>query len=198
MSREVHVRFREGAGVRCPRATRRGIGCEREGDARKIMAVLPKRFARCGLTSHSEKTALIAFGKPDARQASATGNGTCECLGLTHDWAKSRRGFGVIKRRTARQRRRRTQKALWRWCRAPRHAPVKYQYQMLCLQWRGHFRSDGIRGNFRRLEDVRRDAAKAWRYWLSRRRSKSAIGWEKFPRLVQTSVLPTPKLVPTI
>jgi hypothetical protein len=53
-------------------------------------------------------------------------------------------------------------------------------------------------GDRRRLEDVRRYAAKAWRYWLSRRRSKSAIGWEKFPRLVQTSVLPTPKLVPTI
>jgi group II intron reverse transcriptase/maturase len=49
------------------------IGCELEVDARKIMAVLPKRFARFGLTIHPEKTALIAFRKPDARQASAKG-----------------------------------------------------------------------------------------------------------------------------
>ena len=174
------------------------IGCELEGDARKIMAVLPKRFARFGLTIHPEKTALIVFGKPEARQASAKGDGTFEFLGLTHDWAKSRRGFWVIKRRTARKRLRRTQKSLWRWCRTNRHAPVKYQYQMLCLKLRGHFRYYGIRGNFRLLEEVRRYAEQAWRYWLSRRSSKSAIGWEKFQRLLQTYVLPTPQIVHTI
>jgi len=174
------------------------IGCEREGDARKIMAVLPKRFARFGLTIHPEKTALIAFGKPDARQASAQGDGTCECLGLTHDWAKSRRGFWVIKRRTARKRLRRTKKSLWRWCRTHRHAPVVYQYQMLGLKLHGHFRSYGLRGNFRLLEEVRRYVEKAWRDWLSRRSSKSAIGWEKFQRLLQTYALPTPRLVHAI
>ena len=40
------------------------IGCELEADARKIMAVLPKRFARYGLTIHPTKTALMAFRKP--------------------------------------------------------------------------------------------------------------------------------------
>jgi RNA-directed DNA polymerase len=156
------------------------IGCEREGDARQSMAVLPRWFARFGLAIPSQKTALIACGKPDARQASAQRNGTCECLGLTHYWAKSRRGFWVINRRTARKRLRRTQKALWRWCRAHRHAPVRYPYQRLCLKVRGHFRYDGLRGNFRLREDVRRSAEQAWRSWLSRRSSKSAMGWETF------------------
>ena len=40
------------------------IGCEVEADARKIMAVLPKRFARYGVTIHPTKTALMAFRKP--------------------------------------------------------------------------------------------------------------------------------------
>ena len=40
------------------------IGCEREADARRVMAVLPKRFARFGLRIHPEKTALIAFSNP--------------------------------------------------------------------------------------------------------------------------------------
>ena len=150
------------------------------------MAVLPKRFARFGLSIHPTKTTLIAFRKPDARQASANGNGTFDFLGLTHYWTKSRRGCWVIKRKTARKRLRRTKKSLWRWCRTNRHAPLKDQYQMLCLKLRGHFQYYGIRGNFRLLEEVLRYAEKAWRYWLSRRSSKSAIGWEKFQKLLQT------------
>jgi RNA-directed DNA polymerase len=58
---------------------------------------------------------------------------------LTHYWARSRRGYWVIKRKTARKRLRRTTKALWRWCRANRHLPLKDQYRMLCQKLRGHF-----------------------------------------------------------
>ena len=69
---------------------------------------------------------------------------------------------------------------------------------MLGRKWRGHFRYDGIRGNFRLLEEVRRYAEQAWRYGRSRRRSKRAMGWEQFQRLVQTYALPTPKIVHAI
>jgi RNA-directed DNA polymerase len=174
------------------------IGCEVEADARKIMDVLPKRFSRFGLRIHPTKTALRAFRKPDAREGSEDGNGTFDFLGLTHYWTRSRRGFWVIKRRTAGKRLRRTKKSLWRWCRTNRHAPLKYQYQMVCQKLRGHFLYYGIRGNFRLLEEVRRHAEKAWQYWLSRRGSKKAIGWEKFEKLLQTYVLPTPRIVHTI
>ena len=174
------------------------IGCELEADARRLMAVLPKRFARFGLRIHPTKTTLIAFRRPDAHQASTNGNGTFDFLGLTHYWTTSRRGFWVIKRRTARKRLRRTKKSLWRWCRINRHAPLHYQYQMLCLKLRGHFRYYGVRGNFRLLVEVRRCAEKAWQYWLSRRSSKSAIGWEKFQKLLETYVLPIPRIVHNI
>jgi group II intron reverse transcriptase/maturase len=174
------------------------IGGELEADARRVMAVLPKRFARFGLSIHPEKTALIAFRKPPGHHETSKGNGTFDFLGLTHYWAKSRRGYWVIKRRTASKCLRRTKKALWRWCHANRHAPLKYQYRMLCQKLRGHFQYYGIQGNFPLLEEVRRYAEKAWRYWLSRRSSKSAIGWEQFQQLLQTYVLPTPKIVHTI
>ena len=84
------------------------------------------------------------------------------------------------------------------WGKPPGHAPLRHQYQMLCLKLRGHFRYYGIQGNFRLLEEVRRSAEKAWLYWLSRRSSKSAIGWEKFQQLLETYVLPTPRIVHTI
>jgi len=174
------------------------IGCELEADAHKVMAVLPKRFSRFGLTIHPTKTALIAFRKPASRQESADGNSTFDFLGFTHYWARSRRGYWVIKRRTAGKRLRRTKKSLWRWCRTNRHAPLKDQYRMLCQKLRGHFRYYGIQGNFRLLEEVLRYAEKAWWYWLSRRSSKSSIRWDKFRRLLQTYPLPTPKIVHNI
>jgi hypothetical protein len=169
-----------------------------EADAQKIMGVLPKRFARFGLRIHPTKTTLVVFRKPKASQAAAHGNGTCEFLGFTHYWARTRRGFWVIKRRTARKRLQRTQQALWQWCRHNRHAPLQYQYRMLCAKRRGHCRSYGMRGHFPLLENVRRDAEKAWRYWLSRRSSKRAIDWETFQKLLAISVLPTPKIVHNI
>ena len=174
------------------------IGCELQADAHRIMAVLPKRFARFGLTIHPTKTALIAFSKPETSQGSTDGNGTCDFLGLTHYWTRSRRGYWVIKRRTDQKRLRRTKKSLWRWCRQNRHTPLQYQYQQLCQKLRGHFQYDGIRGNFRLLEEVRSAAEKAWRYWLSRRSSTSAIGWETFQKLLETYGLPTPKIVHAI
>ncbi len=174
------------------------MGCELEADARKLMAVLPKRFARFGLRIHPTKTALIAFRKPEAHQGADTGNGTFDFLGLTHYWTKSRRGFWVIKRRTARKRLCRTKQSLWRWCRTNRHAPLKDQYQRLCQKLRGHFQYFGLRGNMRMLEEVRRYAEKAWQYWLSRRSSKSPICWEKFQKLLQTYALPTPRIVHNI
>jgi RNA-directed DNA polymerase len=171
------------------------IGCELEEDAQRLMAVLPKRFARFDLSLHPEKTVMIKCRRPMARMASGDGNGTFDFLGLTHYWARARRGYWVIKRKTARKRLRRTKKALGRWCRANRHLPLKDQYRMLCQKLRGHFQYYGIRGNSRKMAEVRHHAEKAWQYWLSRRSHKRAISWEKFQKLKAVFGLPTPKIV---
>ena len=70
MSREVHVRFREGLGVRFPRATRLVIGFRDERDARRVMEVIPKRFGKYGLTVHPTKTKLVRFLPPSSRTGS--------------------------------------------------------------------------------------------------------------------------------
>jgi RNA-directed DNA polymerase len=66
---------------------------------------------------------------------------------------------------------------------------------MLGAKLRGHDQYYGMRGNFRRREEVRRFVEQAWRYWVSRRSSKSTIGWKKFGQLRQTSILPLPRIV---
>ena len=171
------------------------IGCEQAGDARKIMAVLPKRVARFGLTLHPTKTAWMACRKPEAHQGADRGNGPCTFLGRTHDWTKARRGGGVMQRRTASTRLRRTKKLRGRWGRRKRHAPLQYQYQRLCSKLRGHCQYYGMQGNFRLLEEVRRFAERAWRSWLSRRSRRSALQWDTFEKLRRTSILPLPRIV---
>jgi len=114
------------------------LGCELEADARRLMTALPQGFARLGLTMHPQKTALIAVGKPSARAGGPQGNSPFELLGFTQYWARSRRGYWVIKRRSAKKRVRRTLTALWQWCRAHRHRTVEEQHQELGQKLRGH------------------------------------------------------------
>ncbi len=60
------------------------IGGALEADARRVMDVLPKRFARFRLTIHPEQTAFIAFKPPPSREPSARGTGRFDVLGFTH------------------------------------------------------------------------------------------------------------------
>ena len=58
------------------------IGCELEADARRVMAVLPKRFNRFRLTMHPEKTVLMAFKKPPQSRAIGRGEGEFRLSGI--------------------------------------------------------------------------------------------------------------------
>jgi RNA-directed DNA polymerase len=176
------------------------IGFELEADARRVMEVLPKRFNRFSLTIHPEKTVLIAFKKPPCREQSATGKGgTFDFLGFTHYWAKTRRGYWVIKRKTVGKRLRRFMKAIWTWCRENRHEPLQEQYRTLCLKLRGYYQYYGIRGNFKMLEVVCEHTERAWQYWLSRRSHTGHINWQKYDGALRHHLpLPKPRIMHNI
>jgi group II intron reverse transcriptase/maturase len=174
------------------------IGCELESDARRVLAVLPKRFGRYGLTIHPEKTKLVRFNRPAKKEKKTDQQGTFDFLGLTHYWSKSRRGNWVIKRKTARKRLRRTMKAIWQWCKENRHRPLREQQRMLSLKLRGHYQYYGIRGNYSQLAKVSEQAKKGWKYWLGRRNRKQKMTWEKFTNILRLFPLPRPKIVHTI
>ncbi len=91
------------------------IGFQREDDARRVMDVLPKRFAKYGLEIHPEKSRLLAFGKPASGKEVTRGDNTFDFLGFTHYWARSRNGNWIIKRKTARKKVRKTVQALRIW-----------------------------------------------------------------------------------
>jgi group II intron reverse transcriptase/maturase len=174
------------------------MGCEVEEDARRIMEVLPKRFGRFGLVIHPKKTALVRFRKPREKEDKVDGNGTFEFLGFTHYWAKTRRGFWVLARKTAKKRLIKFVKATWQWCRSNSHQPIKEQHRVLCLKLRGFYQYYGVRMNIRALQVVRDEAERAWRHWLSRRSSKGKVSWDKFDIVSTAWPLPRPRIVHSI
>jgi hypothetical protein len=177
---------------------------ERERDAQRVLEVLPKRLAKYGLTLHPEKTRLVDFRRPDRRAEASPGNGAAgsrpgsfDLLGFTHYWARSRKGYWVVKQKTAADRFRRALKRIAVWCRRYRHEPVREQWTALKRKLLGHFGYFGITGNFRALHNLRFRVIVVWRKWLSRRSQRARISWEAMPRLLARYPLPTPRIRPS-
>jgi group II intron reverse transcriptase/maturase len=143
---------------------------EREDDARRVYEVLPKRFARYGLTLHPEKTKLLEFRRPTTRNDTKS----FDFLGFTHYWSKSLRGNWVVKRKTMAKRLRRSLTAVKAWCRRHRHVSVRTQHQHLSRVIRGHCGYYGITGNSEMLHRFREEVRKIWRKWLKRRSNAAA------------------------
>ena len=173
---------------------------EYEEDARRVMAVLPKRFGKYGLTLHPDKTRPVPFQRPD-RVRSARGRdegsdkpGTFDFLGFTIHWAKSpMTGRWVVKTRTAAGRFRRTLKRISQWCKANRHAPLEVQQRALNQKLRGHYGYYGRKGNRARLWALLHWVVPRWWRWL-RRRSQRGLSWQAMNRLMQRYPLLTPAL----
>jgi RNA-directed DNA polymerase len=166
------------------------MGFEREEDARRVLAVLPKRFAKYGLAIHPDKTRLIDFRPPGKGSA-----GNFDLLGFNHYWGKSRKGRMVVKRKTAKSRLRRAIMALFIWFRKVRHWRVKEQYAALVRKIKGHYAYYGITHNMRSLEHFRRKAERLWRYWLNRRSQNRHVPWARFKNLLVKYPLPAARIV---
>jgi len=170
------------------------IGFEREEDARRVLAVLEKRLGRFGLTLHPDKTRLVPFGRPPQAQQRGKGPATCDFLGFTFYWARSRKGYWRMWCKTRRASLRRAKKAIYDWCRRQRHQPVEAQHAALSRRLRGHFNYFGVRGNFRSLLRLVEATKRAWYKWLCRRSQRKRLTWERFTDLLRQKPLPHPRI----
>ena len=176
-----------------------------ESDARRVYNVLPKRFAKYGLTIHPEKTRLVRFCRPPrtagskGQDASSQGPGTFDLLGFRHYWARSRRGYWVIKQNTAPSRFTRALRRCAEWCRKNRHRKVSEQYEQIVAKLRGHCQYYGITGNSAALKRFRYELLRVWRKWLNRRSQRARMSWDKFnERLLRRYVVPPAKCVHSV
>jgi RNA-directed DNA polymerase len=171
----------------------------KEEDARRVQAVLPKRFGRFGLTLHPEKTRLVPFRRPPFRDPPKGSSrverpGTVTLLGFVHGWGRSLKGTWVIKRKTAKDRFARALARVADWCRTHQHQPIKEQWRMLVQKLRGHYGYYGIIGNSWALGRFRDEVTHTWRRWLSRRSQHGCVTWQEMCRLLERYPLPLPRL----
>lgn len=197
--REVKPRLRGDAAL-CRFADDAVIICARENDAQRVMAGLPKRFEKYGLTLHPDKTRLMRFtrppyGKRRRRGEDETWPGAVDLLGFTLYWGRSRRGFWLVRLKTASDRLSRALKRINAWCREKRHAKIGWQHQKLVLKLRGHYGYYGKTTNSRALRQFREGVIKIWWKWRDRRSQRSQLRWENFRQLLKQYPLPQAKIV---
>ncbi len=165
------------------------VGFRDERDAHRVMEVLPKRFGRYGLTRHPTKTKLVRFRPPSTktkdRKETDNRPGTINLLGFTHYWAVSRRGYWVVKLKTAKDRFSRAVRSIDRWCNHHRHLPISEQQQKLNQKLRGHDAYYGVTGNSGALSRFHREVERRWRKWLNRRNQLRSLKWKKFCAILQ-------------
>jgi group II intron reverse transcriptase/maturase len=163
-------------------------------DAEKVMEVLPKRFAKYGLTLHPEKTRLVHFGRYAEERARWQGKkpATFDFLGFTHICARSRKGKFTVHVRTMKKRLRRGLTAMAGWCQENRHEPVEEQQQTLNAKLRGHYQYYGLPTNSRSIWKFYRGVCRIWRKWLNRRTRGKRLTWEKYTELLRRHPLLLP------
>ena len=158
------------------------------------MAVLPKRFAKYGLTLHPEKTRLVDFGRYAEAKAKRQGKNpaTFDFLGFTHICARSRRGKFTVHVRTMSKRLRRSLTAIAEWCQEHRHEPVDEQQKTLNANLRGHYQYYGRPTNSQSLLKFYRGVVRIWRKWLNRRTRGNRMTWERYTELLRRHPLLPP------
>jgi hypothetical protein len=175
------------------------LGCALAAEARRGRDVLPRRLARFRRTRPPEQTVWTACQRPPRRHPSAGGTGTFDVLGLTHDWATTRRGDGVIKRQTVGKRLRRCRQGIGTWCRENRPAPLQEPSQTGRLPRRGSDPYEGIRGHCTRRAVVVEPTERAGPYGRSRRRHQGPITGQQFVEAVHRQrPRPQPRIMPHI
>ena len=170
------------------------ITFEHHDDAERVMAVLPKRMARYGLTLHPDKTRLLPFGRPPSTEPGRKGPATFDFLGFTFFWGKSRWGKWWVQCKTRCARLRRAIVSVAEWCRRHRHFSVAAQHAALTRRLRGHFNYFGVNGNLRSLKILAAAAKRSWFKWLCRRSQRRHLTWEKFSAMYERYPLPTPRI----
>ena len=165
------------------------IGFSDYRDAQRVTEVIPKRLGKYGLTVHPTKTRLIPFRSPSRRTGDpgelAERPGTFNLLGFTHYWGRSRRGYWVIKLKTASDRFSRAVRSIDSWCRAHRHWSLSEQQQKLSEKLRGHYAYYGVTGNSRALARFQDEVEIRWWRWLRRRNRRRSLNWSVFHRLLR-------------
>ena len=167
---------------------------EYDKDCKRVYKVLGKRLNKFDLSLHPEKTRVVDFRFGTRQGDNQKRLEAFDFLGFTHLWVKSRRGFYVVRQRTAKARLAKAIKSIEAYCKIYRHKALSEQHEKLCQMIRGHYQYFGITGNSESLEMLAYQAKRKWQKWISRRSHTGYINWEGFNQILDRYPLPKHKI----
>ena len=156
------------------------LGFSDKSDAENVMKVLPKRFAKYGLTLHPEKTKLI-----DLNSQRGGSDRSFDFLGFTHFLGSSRKGLKVLKRKTSSKRLTRAIVNISKFIKLNRHMKLRDLIAAINIKLRGHYSYYGITFNYYSLSRFRFEVVRSLYKWLNRRGGKRKWNWSKLTILVE-------------
>ncbi|MGH8183480.1 MAG: group II intron reverse transcriptase/maturase [Rhodanobacteraceae bacterium] len=172
-------------------------GFEHEGDARRFLDAMRKRFEAFALSLHPDKTRLIEFGRHAATARKRRGLGKPETftfLGFIHICGRSRRGYFQLQRKTRRDRQQSKLQAIKVELRHRMHQSIPDQGTWLRQVVTGYFAYYAVPTNARALSAFRHYVTDLWRRTLGRRSQKDGFTWARMTRLA-ARWLPEPRVL---
>ena len=165
------------------------VGFQDQGDAKRFLRELRKRFEQFGLQLHPDKTRLIEFGRFAAERRQKRGQGrpeTFDFLGFTHCCGTTRKGTFTIKRKSMAKRMRAKLQEIKLQLKRRMHGAVDKVGRWLRSVVQGWFNCHAVPGNFGCLDAFHTQVQRLWLRMLRRRSQKGRTWtWERFRRLTR-------------
>ena len=160
-----------------------------KADAERFYNALGKRLKKFNLELAEEKTRIISFSR--FRKEEGT---SFDFVGFEIRWGVSQKGKDSIRRRTSRNKLRKSLQNFNEWCKENRDNRLRNLFPKLNLKLRGYYNFYGIIGNLRSLYEFY-DKAKSILYkWLNRRSQRRSFNWKEFHRVLDIYGIMKPKI----
>jgi group II intron reverse transcriptase/maturase len=164
---------------------------EKEEDANKFYAILPKRLGKYDLEVAPEKTKIIKFSRTGGES-----NGTFDFLGFEFSWAESKRKkTKYVRLATAKKRFKRSVENLKEWFQKNRNLAVPEMIKKLNRKLMGVYNYFGVIGNYDCLSKFYKITRVTLHKWLNKRSQKKSYTWEGFNKLLRIIPLALPRIV---
>jgi RNA-directed DNA polymerase len=164
-------------------------GFEYQEDGEAFYKVLGKRLGKYGLALSASKTRIIEFSRRDQ-----SGKNRLDFLGFEFYWGKDRAGKEHLKRKTSRNKLRKSLAEFTEWCRKKRNQPLGRLMIELKAKLQGYFNYYGVKGNIEGLNEFYQEAMKTLMKWLNRRSQKKSFNWEGFKKRLDHFKIPKPHI----
>lgn len=164
---------------------------EKEDDANKFYAILPKRLGKYDLEVAPEKTKIIKFSRTGGES-----NGTFDFLGFEFSWSESKRKkTKYVRLATAKKRFKRSVENLKEWFQKNRNLAVPEIIKKLNRKLIGVYNYFGVIGNYDCLSKFYKITRVTLHKWLNKRSQKKSYTWEGFNKLLRIIPLALPRIV---